>query len=91
MNLTRVSRVVAAMVPVLLVHLPMKASACAVCMGDPGSREAGAINAAMFLMLGFIFSVLGLLCAFGLHLYRRSQAAIPSHLQMAELIGSHLK
>jgi hypothetical protein len=74
-----------------LLLLPMSASACSVCMGDPNSKAAGAINAAIFLMLGFILSMLGLLVAFGVHLYRRSQSEIPEHLQLAEMIGTPTK
>jgi hypothetical protein len=64
---------------------------CSVCMGDPNSREAGAMNAAIFLMLGFIFSVLALLVASGVYLYRRSQAPVPPHIQIADLVGLHSK
>ena len=56
-------------------------------MGDPNSREAGAMNAAIFLMLGFIFSVMGLLVASAVYLYRRSQAPVPPHVQIADLVG----
>ncbi len=91
MNLAKLRGVLPLALGLLLFHLPSTAAACSVCMGDPNSREAGAINAAMFLMLGFIFSVLGLLCAFGISLYRRSQAAILPHLQLAEMIGTPTK
>ena len=67
--------------------LPRVSSGCSVCMGDPNSREAGAMNAAIFLMLGFIFSVMGLLVASAVYLYRRSQAPVPPHVQIADLIG----
>ncbi len=70
---------------------PRVVSACSVCMGDPNTREAGAMNAAIFLMLGFIFSVLALLVAFGIYLYRRSLAPVPPHIQIADLIGLHSK
>lgn len=56
------------------------AQACSVCMGDPNSRFADATNAAMFLLLGFLAVVLGLLSAFGFYLYRRSTAPTPPHL-----------
>jgi hypothetical protein len=67
------------------------AQACTVCMGDPNSNEATAINAAIFLLLGFIGGVLGLLSAFGIYLYRRSNAPIPPHVQLAEMIGASSK
>jgi hypothetical protein len=75
----------------LVSALPRVSSACSVCMGDPNSREAGAMNAAIFLMLGFIFSVLALLVASAVYLYRRSQAPVPPHVQIADLIGLHSK
>ena len=56
------------------------AEACSVCMGDPGSREAGAINAAIFLMLAFIGGVLALAVAFGVYLHRKSVAPIEPHV-----------
>ena len=71
----------------LVLNLSTVAHGCAVCMGDPNSREAGALNAAIFLMLGFIFSVLGLSVALGVSLYRRSQMATVSDMQLAENIG----
>ena len=70
---------------------PVAAQSCSTCMGDPNSNEAGAINAAIFLMLGFIGSVLGLLVAFGYSLYRRAQMPIPPHVQLAEMIGAQSK
>ena len=57
--------------------------ACTVCMGDPNSREAGAMNAAIFLMLAFIGGVLVLLTAFGFHLYRKSGVPMEPHLAFA--------
>jgi hypothetical protein len=35
--------------------------------------------------------MLGVLVAFGVYLYRRSQSEIPPHLQLAELIGTPTK
>lgn len=75
----------------VVVQAPQAAWACATCMGDENSNEAGAINAAIFLMLGFIGSVLGLLCVFAYHLYRRSQMPVPPHVQLAEMIGAQSK
>jgi hypothetical protein len=78
----------------LLSSIPLFPQAllgCSVCMGDPNSREAGAMNAAIFLMLGFIFSVLALLVASAVYLYRRSQAPVPPHIQIADLVGFQSK
>ena len=76
---------------IALLIAPRAALACTVCMGDPNSNEAAAINAAIFLMLGCIGGVLALLTAFGVYLYRRAQAPIPPHVQLAEMIGAQLK
>jgi uncharacterized membrane protein YqjE len=54
--------------------------ACTVCMGDPGSREAGAMNAAIFLMLAFIGGVLGLAVAFGVYLHRKANTPLEPHV-----------
>jgi len=57
--------------------LPATASACSACMGDPRSKVAGAINGAIFLMLGFVALMLGSLAAFAFHLNRRAQSSPP--------------
>jgi hypothetical protein len=49
-------------------------------MGDPGSREAGAMNAAIFLMLAFIGGVLALAVAFGWYLHRKSTTPLEPHV-----------
>jgi hypothetical protein len=67
---------------------PQSVRACAACMGDPNSDVAGAANGAIFLMLGCIGGVLGLLSAFGLYLYRRSLAPLPPHVELAENLGA---
>ena len=59
---------------VVMVHLPTAASACTACMGDPNSKTAGAINAAIFLMLGVLALMLGSLVAFAWYLSRRASA-----------------
>ena len=76
---------------VVATHLPTTAQACTACMGDPNSSHAAALNAAIFLMLGCIGGVLGLLTAFGIYLYRRARAPIPPHVQLAEMIGAQSK
>lgn len=62
---------------VAFTHLPASASACTACMGDPNSKTAGAINAAIFLMLGFIALMLGSLVVFAYYLSRRAATASP--------------
>ena len=91
MKASGIQRFLGVFLAFVVLNLPSTASACAVCMGDPNTRSAGAINAAIFLMLGFIFSMLGCLIAFGIYLYKRSQAEVPPHVQLAEMIGSASK
>ena len=66
-----ITRLFALALGVALAQMPATASACAACMGDPNSKSAGAINAAVFLLLGFIGTVLGLIVAFGISISRR--------------------
>jgi len=75
------SRFLTLLLAAVLVQLPSTAAACTACMGDANSKSAGAINAAIFLLLGFIFTVLGLLVAFGLSLMRRAAALPPPHTE----------
>lgn len=77
------SRFLAFALAAALAQLPSTAAACAVCMGDPNSKSAGAINAAIFLLLGFIGVVLALLVAFGLTLMKRASAPLPPHAQFS--------
>lgn len=72
----------------LFLKFPASASACAVCMGSADSQTGTAVNAAIFLMLGVLAFMLSLLIAFGIYLYRRSNAPVPPHVQLAEMIGS---
>jgi hypothetical protein len=60
------------------------ASACSVCMGDPNSAAAGATNGAIFLMLGFIGTMLTASGGFGFYLYKRAHTPIPPHLELVE-------
>jgi hypothetical protein len=62
-----------------LVQLPSSAHACSVCMGDVNSKTAPAINAAIFLMLGFIGSMLAIAAGFGIYLMKRADAPLPPH------------
>lgn len=87
--LTRLSTLALA---VVLVQLPATAAACTTCMGDVNSKSAGAMNAAIFLMLGCIGGVLGLLVVFGLTLMKRANAPLPPHAEFSHLdsnFGTH--
>jgi hypothetical protein len=67
--------------------LPNAAHACSICMGDVNSKSAGAMNAAIFLMLGAIGSMLAALGAFAFYLSRRAAAPAPPHATLGESIN----
>ncbi len=84
MTLSALPRLSALALSAVLVQLPATAAACATCMGDTNSKSAGAMNAAIFLMLGCIGGVLGLLTAFGLTLMKRASAPLPAHSEFLQ-------
>lgn len=93
-------RMAAIIVAAMALSIPRTAQGCAACFGSGdsigvagggGGGPGGPMNAAIFLMLGCIGGVLSLLCAFAIYLYRRSQAPIPPHVQLAEMIGAQSK
>ncbi|MDB6148651.1 MAG: hypothetical protein JWQ44_99 [Chthoniobacter sp.] len=84
MKTPRINRFFGAFLALVLLHLPTAAQACTACMGDANSKSAGAINAAMFLMIGFIAVMLGSLAMFALYLKHRAACPLPPHIQLAE-------
>jgi len=72
MTRSTISRCAIAASTAVLTNLPATASACAACMGNPNSKTAGAINDAIFVMLGCIGLVLGSLAGFAIYLMKRS-------------------
>ncbi len=73
---------------VILNSLLVNAGACAVCNGDPNSNIAGAANAAIFVMLGAIGSMLAATVAVAFYIYRHAQAPIPPHIQLVESMST---
>lgn len=69
----------------ILIHLPVTATACTACMGDVNSKSAEAMNAAIFLMLGCIGSMLGGLTIFAIYLMRRANSHLSPGLDLAAL------
>jgi hypothetical protein len=55
-----------------LLAAPQAARACAVCMGA-NETVGEAMNAAIFVMLGCIFSMMALIGAVAFHFWRRQQ------------------
>ena len=66
---------------VALALLPTSAAACTVCMGESNSQVAGAMNAAIFMMLGLTGSMLAGLGGFAFYLRKRANAPLPPHLE----------
>ena len=64
-----------------------KAQACTVCMGANGALGEAA-NGAIFVMLGVLFLVLGLISMVGYSLVRRGQAPLPAHAEFSSAISS---
>ncbi len=77
------SRLFAFATSAVLTALPSTAAACAACMGDVNSKSAGAINNAVFLLLGFLAVALGMVVAFAISLMRRAAAPLPPHAEFS--------
>ena len=77
-------KVLARLLIAALICAPQLASACSVCMGDPNSNVARGANAAIFLMLGVLGGMFGLIGAFATSLYRRSKQPPPPHTDFQE-------
>jgi len=67
---------------------PREAFACAVCMGDPSSKVAGASNGMMFFLLSILASVFCLLGAFAYHLFRMAKAPMPPHVELGDAVDA---
>ncbi|MEA3188842.1 MAG: hypothetical protein QOD99_2672 [Chthoniobacter sp.] len=67
-----------------LVLAPKSLLACAVCLGGSDSTIRPAVNAAIFLMLGFIGTALTGVGSFAVYLYRRSRLPHPPHEQFLQ-------
>lgn len=70
----------------VIAFSPANVQACSACMGDANSNIAGAVNGAIFLMLGFIGGMLALLGGFAFYLMRRASRPLPPH---AEFLIDH--
>lgn len=75
------SRALVLITAVVLAQLPVTASACTACMGDANSKIGPAMNAAIFLMLGFIGAMLACAAAFGFYLMKRANSPLPPHAE----------
>lgn len=77
---TGISRLIVALSAAAML-VPKPLLACAVCMGASDSPVAPAINAAIFLLMGFIGSMLAGVGGFAFYLSRRAKYPHPPHEQ----------
>ena len=68
-------RVLTALAALLLIHLPTSAQACAVCLGGAEGNVRGALNGAIFLMLGVLGFMFSIIIAVGVTIVRRARKA----------------
>ena len=82
MNRRRLHCTLAGIVIAMVLGLPATVQACSACMGDVNSKTAGAINAAMFLMIGFVGMMMASLGGFAFYLSRRADAPAPPYAEL---------
>ena len=87
MKTASLKNLLSVLVAVVVSALPSTASACSVCMGDPSSKMASAMNSALFLLLGFIGTVLACVGYFMFALARRANAPLPPHAELSAMIN----
>jgi hypothetical protein len=76
---------------VLATALIQDASACTACMGDSTGPIGEAANGAIFVMLGVLALVLGLISLAGYSLVKRANLPMPPHVELVRSIaGSNL-
>jgi hypothetical protein len=66
----------------------VSAEACSVCMGANGSAIGEAANGAIFVMLGVLGSVLGLIVLAGYSVVKRGQLPLPPHAELARSMSN---
>jgi flagellar biogenesis protein FliO len=66
---------------------PGVANACTVCMGANGTLGEAA-NGAIFVMLGVLASVLGLIVLAGYSVVKRGRLPLPPHAELAKAIST---
>ena len=83
---TLIHRALLPLAAAALAALPQTSSACAVCMGASDSSIAPAMNAAIFLLMGFIGAVLAAIGGFVFYLWRRSKMPVPPHEELSQVM-----
>lgn len=75
----------------LVAALIQNAPACTACMGDSTGPIGEAANGAIFVMLGVLALVLGLISLAGYSLVKRANLPVPPHVELVRSIaGSNL-
>jgi hypothetical protein len=87
MKHSALSRALVVITATALTHLPVTASACSACMGDVNSKIAPAMNAAIFLMLGFIGFMLLSAASFAFYLMKRANVPVSPHAEFGSTIN----
>ena len=64
-----------------LAFHPIVGNACSLCMGGADGKTGEALNGAIFLMLGFIGSMLAAIIVSAMVLARRARLAAPPHAE----------
>ena len=79
---------IAALVMFSALCAPHSSQACAVCMGANDSLIAPAINAAIFMMLGFVGLMMASVLGFMFYLSRRAKLQMPPHEELSRSLSS---
>lgn len=84
----RIGKLLAAAGSVALLA-PTSSFACGVCMGQTdGSQIGGAINGAIFVLLGFIGLMLAGISGVAFSFWRRAKNPLNAPIEMADLLGT---
>jgi hypothetical protein len=83
---THIQRLIVLLAASTTVLVPQTSSACAVCMGGANSPIAPAMNAAIFLLMGFIGMMLAGIGGFAFYLFKRSKKLLPPHEELAGIL-----
>jgi hypothetical protein len=77
-------RIFPLLIAAALNTIPAKASACAVCMGDPNPNVIAATNGTLWMLLSLV-GLMFLGTAFTVfYIWRRATTPLPPHVQLME-------
>ncbi len=61
-----------------------QALACAVCYGGEGAKSTEHMAAAIWVLMGFVMSIVGGVGMFSFHLWRHARAPLEPHQQLTD-------